>query len=105
VFSEMSDGELYSILSVVVNTAAVSQAARQPTGVFCGNVSFYAAEGTLQRFNRQPEEWKRYITGDIRLKIISCGHHEMTQPAFISEIGEDLAAELARLDECNEQIQ
>jgi nonribosomal peptide synthetase DhbF len=97
VYRDMADVKIASILSVALNATAIAQASYQPS-IFHGDVSFYAAAGTLERFHRRPEEWRRYITGRMRVKTISCDHHEIVQPPFISEVGQDLAAELAQLD-------
>jgi len=61
--------------------------------MFDGDTLFFAA---VDGATRKPESWAPYITGQIEIHPIGCGHMEMARPGPIAEIGRKVAEYLRR---------
>ncbi|MEU5695256.1 amino acid adenylation domain-containing protein [Actinosynnema sp. NPDC020468] len=82
-----------SMASVFVANANLLSTAT--SGVFTGDLLFFAATADRRPDSPRPEDWRPHVTGRIDVVDVACRHGAMTQPEPLGVIAEVLRARLS----------
>lgn len=93
--SILEERNMWAMYDVAKNNHTL--ASRYIPGKFDGDLLLFTA--TADRIGEEPppEAWRAHVSGEIRVREISCRHQFMTEPASLASIGSVLSPELERL--------
>jgi amino acid adenylation domain-containing protein len=93
VLTAVAERHLPGFARVLANNARIG--VRHQPGVFRGDLTFFAAEHEHDQIAVEPGLWRPYVTGDIEVQRLQCGHYDMFAPRSLADIGGVLRTRLA----------